>query len=154
MTNPSFLNVVGREVRQDKNGRNYAYLTVKGDDVETFVFPGGRTITAVKPSKVTAVTGYEENYLGVQDFAWSLNKGQVAMGSIVTRNVASYDITGQDGVIRTVNTYSAVVFGDTRDTVAFEAEVNRVFKAAQHPIANTQEVVTTSVVEQVESIKG
>ena len=150
---PSLLNVVSREVRESKTrkGFNYAYLRVKGDDIETFVLPGGRVITAKKEVRETGTIAWEQNNLPTptQDFGWTLSKGDTVMGAIVTRNVAPYDLDG-----RQVSTYSCVVFADTRNTDEFEAKVRQAFKAAQHPIANTQEVVTTSVVEQVESIKG
>ena len=155
MTNPSFLNVTSVDNnRTDKNGRKYSYIAVKGDDVETFVFPGGRVVTAIKPAKESAFTAYEENYLGQQDLGWNAKSGQTYMGAIVTRNVPSYDITDKKtDITRSVNTYSAVILGDTRDQVAFEAEVRRVFKSAGHNLDYAEAVQAVAEVEVVD-MKG
>lgn len=147
---PNLLDVKSTEIRTDKNNRQYNYVVLSGQEQESFVLPTGKVITAIKPVTSSAVIGYEENYLGNQDFAWNLKAGQTVFGAVVTRTVPAYDITGQDGVIRTVNTYKTIVFGDTRDTAAFEAEVRRVFKSAGHNLdyaEAVQIVAETSVTD-------
>ena len=150
---PSFLNVVSTEVRESKTrkGFNYAYLRVKGDDIETFVLPSGRVITAKKEVRETGTIAWEQNNLPTptEDFGWNLKKGDTVMGAIVTRNVAPYTIPGND---TQVNTYSCVVFGDTRNVEEFEAKVRQAFKAAQHPITNVVAVETS--VEVVADMMG
>lgn len=148
---PSMLDVKSTEIRQDKNGRSYKHVVLTGLEEESFVLPSGKVITATKPVTPSAVIGYEENYLGNQDFTWTLSKGKTVFGAIVTRNVPAYEITGQDGVTRTVNTYKSVVFGDTRDTVAFEAEVRRTFKAAGHNLdyAEAVQIVAETATEDM-----
>lgn len=136
MTNqlPSLLNVVNREVRtSEKTGNQYAYLRVKGDDIETFVLPGGRIITAKKEARETGTIAWEQNNLPTptKDFGWDLKAGDVAMGAIVTRTVSPYTIPGNE---EQVSTYSCVVFGDTRNTEEFEAKVRQAFKTAGHPL--------------------
>lgn len=131
---PSFLIIVNREVRKSTaNGKNYAYLRVSGPEEETFVLPGNKVVTAKKEARETGTIAWEQNNLPTptQDFGWTLSKGDTVMGAIVTRSVAPYTIPDNDVQ---VNTYSCVVFGDTRNTQEFENKVKQAFKNAGHSL--------------------
>lgn len=137
---PSFLNVKSTETRTDKNEKPYNYVMVAGDEQEVFVLPNGKTFTALKPAQTSAFIAYQENYLGNQDFGWTVKTSDVLMGAIVSRTVAPYEIKGTDGVTRTVNTYKTVVLGDTRDEASFEIAVRNAFRNAGHSLEYVEAV--------------
>ncbi len=147
---PSMLDIVNvSEVREDKNGRSYVNVTVKGDEKQYITLPNGTVIEAHVPARQSAVNAYENNYLDQQDFAWGKPVGTKVLGAIVTKTVAPYEIKGSDDVVRTVTTYSCPVFGNTNNQEEFEVATARAFASGGHPLNSS---ATTPVVE--ETMKG
>ena len=129
------------EVKQDKNTRNYRTITF--GEVRFIETPFGKMVVPASQARTTKINCYENNYLGKMDVGYSdpifnqsnpANGGWFA-GSIETREVEGYDIPTADGGVRTVNTYTTVVFGDT-DSPAFESAVKSAFSSKGHNVVD------------------
>jgi hypothetical protein len=143
--NPEFLTVTRLgEIKADKNGREYRQVFFKGNDVRYIQLPNGKFITAKQEVKETSINAYSKTYLDDKpSFAWGLNVNDVVLGSVVTREVMPYDITDQrTGEVRTVNTYSRIVFGDTTSP-AYNAAVKREFSSQGHPVVEAEQAFVT-----------
>lgn len=145
---PAVLTVVGKsEVKEDKNGRAYVTVTFKGDDEKYITLPNGKVRTVKMKSRTSAKNAYQESYLNEQpDFEWGLKVGDEVLGAIVTRETDEYDIATPDGEIRTVNSYSRVIMGDSTDP-SFETVIKREF-AAQGRIIVNQAQVQPAVIDE------
>lgn len=138
------------EIKNDKNGMKYK--TVSFSEVKYIDTPFGKMLLPSTQAKTTKINCYETNYLGKQDsgFAESLfnaanpTNGGWFMGSIENREVQEYDITAADGGVRTVNTYTTVVFGDT-DSPAYESTVKAAFKSRGHVVMSNNTSVNNTV---------
>jgi len=127
------------EVKLDKNGRKYK--TVSFGEVKYIDTPFGKMLVPSTQARTTKTNCYELNYLGKQDSGYTdamfnaanPTNGGWFMGSIETREVKPYDITAADGSIRTVNTYTTVVFSDT-DSPAHESAVKSAFASKGHEV--------------------
>lgn len=150
------------EVKLDKNGRKYK--TVSFGEVKYIDTPFGKQLVPATQARTTKTNCYELNYLGKQDsgFADPLfnaanpSNGGWFMGSIETREVKAYDITAADGTVRTVNTYTSVVFSDT-DSPAHESAVKSAFASKGHEVMSIDAPVsqTASALENIrQSIAG
>ncbi len=134
-------------VKQDKNGRNYKTVTFTERVMMQTAF--GLLEKPLSQCRSTSLNQYERNYLDQVDPGYSApifnpknpNAGGYFEGKIETRNVREYDIEGRDGGIRTVNTYTTVVFGDTTSP-AWDSTVNSAFKSKGHEVV---EPVNTTV---------
>jgi len=125
------------EIKQDKNTRNYRQVFMQGPGVEYITLPNGKTIEAKTAVKETSINAYEQSYLDDKpEFAWNLKPGDMVLGSIATRAVEPYAIPTPEGEDRIVDTYSRIVFGDTSNAAAYEAAVNREFKAQGHEVVS------------------
>ena len=140
------------EAKQDKNGRNYK--TVAFSEVKHVDTPFGKMLLPASQSKTVKINCYENSYLNKMDAGYAdpifnannpANGGWFA-GSIEAREVVGYDITSADGSIKTVNTYTTVVFGDT-DSPAYESTVKAAFKSKGHEVMAEVQVNNTSVLE-------
>jgi hypothetical protein len=98
-------------------------------------------VVPASQARTTKINCYENNYLNKMDVGYNdpifnssnpTNGGWFA-GSIETREVSGYDIPTADGGVRTVNTYTTVVFGDT-DSPAFESSVKSAFSSKGHNV--------------------
>jgi hypothetical protein len=127
------------EIKQDKNGRNYK--TVTFGEVKFIDTPFGKQLIPATQSRTTKINCYDNNYLGKQDPGYAdpifnnsnPTNGGWFMGGIETREVSGYDIPTADGGVRTVSTYTTVVFGDT-DSPAFESTVKSAFSSKGHNV--------------------
>jgi hypothetical protein len=127
------------EVKLDKNGRKYK--TVSFGEVKYIDTPFGKQLVPATQARTTKTNCYELNYLGKQDSGYAdamFNAANPAnggwfMGSIETREVKPYDITAADGSVRTVSTYTTVVFSDT-DSPAHESAVKSAFASKGHEV--------------------
>ena len=147
-------------VKQDKNGRSYK--TVTFSEVRYVDTPFGSMLMPATQAKSTKINCYENNYLGKQDPGYAepifnqsnAAKGGWFMGSIETRNVEEYDIPSADGSVRTVNTYTTVVFGDT-DSPAYESTVKSAFSSKGHTVTdNATDSTVASHLEQLRQEVG
>jgi len=113
-------------VKQDKNGKNYKTITFQTIGTQMQNVPGVGNVRVSVPTKTSSMNVYEESYLnGKEEFGYSLPVGEYVTGDIVTRTVEPYSITDTNsGEVRTVNTYTAIVLGDT-DAPDFEVLVER-----------------------------
>jgi hypothetical protein len=135
------IKVSQSEIKNDKNQR--PYKTVTFGEVRFIDTPFGKMVVPATQARTTKINCYENNYLGKQDPGYAdpifnqsnpSNGGWFA-GSIETRNVEGYDIPTADGGVRTVNTYTTVVFGDT-DSPAFESSVKSAFSSKGHNVVD------------------
>jgi hypothetical protein len=131
--------VAQSELKQDRNTRNYK--TVTFSEVRFVETPFGKMVVPASQAKTTKINCYENNYLGKMDVGYNdpifnqsnpTNGGWFA-GSIETREVGSYDIPTADGGVKTVGTFTTVVFGDT-DSPAFESSVKSAFSSKGHNV--------------------
>jgi hypothetical protein len=135
------IKVAQSEIKNDKNQR--PYKTVTFGEVRFIDTPFGKMIVPATQARTTKINCYENNYLGKQDPGYAdpiFNQSNPAAGgwfagSIETRNVEGYDIPTADGGVRTVNTYTTVVFGDT-DSPAFESSVKSAFSSKGHNVVD------------------
>jgi hypothetical protein len=140
------------EIKQDKNGRNYRTITF--GEVKFIDTPFGKMVVPATQARTTKINCYELNYLGKQDPGYAdaiFNQSNPAnggwfMGSIETREVEGYDIPSADGGVRTVNTYTTVVFADT-DSPAFESAVKSTFNSKGHALTTADVPTNTQVLE-------
>lgn len=146
------------EIKQDKNGRNYK--TVTFGEVRFIDTPFGKMVVPASQARTTKINCYENNYLNKMDVGYNdpifnqsnpANGGWFA-GSIETREVKEYDIPSADGGVRTVNTYTTVVFGDT-DSPAYESAVKSTFSSKGHEVS-TGALTDSSVAAHLESLRS
>jgi len=127
-------------VKQDKNGRNYKTVTFL--EVVMMNTPFGIVQKPATQSRSNKINCYEKNYLnetpdiGYNDPIFNAAKptaGGLFQGSIETRQVEAYEIPDSEGTMRTVNTFTTVVFGDT-ESPAYETVVKAAFKSKGHEV--------------------
>jgi len=146
------------EVKLDKNGRKYK--TVSFGEVKYIDTPFGKMLVPATQARTTKTNCYELNYLGKQDSGYAdalfnaanPTNGGWFMGSIETREVKPYDITAADGSVRTVNTYTTVVFSDT-DSPAHENAVKSAFASKGHEVM-TGDVSVNKTVSALEALRA
>jgi hypothetical protein len=150
--------VAQSELKQDRNTRNYK--TVTFSEVRFVETPFGKMVVPASQAKTTKINCYENNYLGKMDVGYNdpifnssnpTNGGWFA-GSIETREVGSYDIPTADGGVRTVSTYTTVVFGDT-DSPAFESAVKSAFSSKGHNVVENN-VTESSVASHLAALQS
>ena len=150
--------VAQSELKQDRNTRNYK--TVTFSEVRFVETPFGKMVVPASQAKTTKINCYENNYLGKIDVGYNdpifnssnpTNGGWFA-GSIETREVGSYDIPTADGGVRTVSTYTTVVFGDT-DSPAFESAVKSAFSSKGHNVVENN-VTESSVASHLAALQS
>lgn len=145
------IKIAQSEIKQDKNKRNYK--TVTFGEVKFIDTPFGKMVVPATQARTTKINCYELNYLGKQDPGYAdaifnqsnPSNGGWFMGSIETREVEGYDIPSADGGVRTVNTYTTVVFADT-DSPAFESAVKSTFNSKGHVLSTSEQNVTSAQV--------
>ena len=146
------------EVKLDKNGRKYK--TVSFGEVKYIDTPFGKMLVPSTQARTTKTNCYELNYLGKPDSGYAdamfnaanPTNGGWFMGSIETREVKPYDITAADGSVRTVNTYTTVVFSDT-DSPAHESAVKASFSSKGHEIM-TGDISVNKTVSALEALRA
>ncbi len=152
------IKVAQSEIKQDKNGRNYK--TVTFGEVRYIDTPFGKQLVPALQARTTKVNCYENNYLGKQDPGYAdpiFNQSNPAnggwfMGGIETRGVREYDIPSADGGVRTVNTFTTVVFADS-DSPAYESSVKSAFSSKGHEL-NSDALTDSSVAAHLESLRA
>ena len=145
------IKVAQSEIKNDKNQR--PYKTVTFGEVRFIDTPFGKMVVPATQARTTKINCYENNYLGKQDPGYAdpifnqsnPSNGGWFMGSIETREVEGYDIPSADGGVRTVNTYTTVVFADT-DSPAFESTVKSTFNSKGHVLSTSEQNVTSAQV--------
>jgi hypothetical protein len=152
------VKVAQSELKQDKNTRNYRTITF--GEVRFIETPFGKMVVPASQARTTKINCYENNYLNKMDVGYNdpifnqsnpANGGWFA-GSIETREVGSYDIPTADGGVRTVSTYTTVVFGDT-DSPAFESAVKSAFSSKGHNVVEGN-VTDSSVASHLEALRA
>ena len=150
--------VAQSELKQDRNTRNYK--TVTFSEVRFVETPFGKMVVPASQAKTTKINCYENNYLGKMDVGYNdpifnssnpANGGWFA-GSIETREVGSYDIPTADGGVKTVSTFTTVVFGDT-DSPAFESTVKSAFSSKGHNVVENG-VTDSSVASHLAALQA
>ena len=150
--------VAQSELKQDRNTRNYK--TVTFSEVRFVETPFGKMVVPASQAKTTKINCYENNYLNKMDVGYNdpifnqsnpTNGGWFA-GSIETREVGSYDIPTADGGVKTVNTFTTVVFGDT-DSPAFESSVKSAFSSKGHNVVENG-VTDSSVASHLAALQA
>lgn len=150
--------VAQSELKQDRNTRNYK--TVTFSEVRFVETPFGKMVVPASQAKTTKINCYENNYLGKMDVGYNdpifnssnpANGGWFA-GSIETREVGSYDIPTADGGVKTVGTFTTVVFGDT-DSPAFESTVKSAFSSKGHNVVENG-VTDSSVASHLAALQA
>lgn len=136
-------------VKQDKNGKTYKQVTFRSHSKEVIIDPVLGEISVEGQNKETKVNRYLESYLngkpevGANEPIFNPanpKNGGAFLGDIITREVPAYEIPVMDSLglaqtgTRTVNTYTTVVFGDTRKPAEFEAAVRAAFRNAGHAL--------------------
>jgi hypothetical protein len=137
------------EIKTDKNERKYR--TVTFGEVRFIDTPFGKMVVPASQARQTKINCYENNYLNKMDVGYAdpiFNQSNPAaggwfLGSIETRNVSEYDITAADGGVRTVSTYTTVVFGDTTSP-AYESTVKSAFNSKGHEILSGETSVSAA----------
>lgn len=122
------------EVKKDKNGKNYKTVYFSKIAKQLVHHPLLGDVVVDVPAKPSGINVYEASYLDEsKQFGYDLAIGQYAMGDIVTKTVPEYEITSKTGEVRTVNTYTTVVFGDdTKDN--WNNVVKQAFLSKGHSI--------------------
>lgn len=150
---------VAEEIRQDKNGRNYKYTTFKGLDKEYMDIPGvGKTVVAMK-TRTSVVNLYEKSYLNDQEqFAYSVPVNGFVFGAIETRFVQPYELPDNskdapEGAMKTINTYSCVVFGDSTSPI-WDNTVAQEMKSKGHIVVTSSPEVEELQLSGTDSTKG
>ena len=152
------VKVAQSELKQDRNTRNYRTITF--GEVRFIETPFGKMVVPASQARTTKINCYENNYLGKMDVGYNdpifnssnpTNGGWFA-GSIETREVGSYDIPTADGGVKTVNTFTTVVFGDT-DSPAFESTVKSAFSSKGHNVVEGN-VTDSSVASHLAALQA
>lgn len=150
--------VAQSELKQDRNTRNYK--TVTFSEVRFVETPFGKMVVPASQAKTTKINCYENNYLGKMDVGYNdpifnqsnpANGGWFA-GSIETREVGNYDIPTADGGVKTVSTFTTVVFGDT-NSPAFESSVKSAFSSKGHNVVEGN-VTDSSVASHLAALQA
>ena len=106
----NFCEVVGAELCNDKNGRDYKRVTLgTAATATTYVNPvTGEIHPVLAPSKTVRTIGYKVPYLfdeddtnAVPDYLWNAAVGMVIEGEILRREVMPYDIDGESRTFAT-----------------------------------------------------
>jgi hypothetical protein len=150
--------VAQSELKQDRNTRNYK--TVTFSEVRFVETPFGKMVVPASQAKTTKINCYENNYLGKMDVGYNdpiFNQGNPTnggwfAGSIETREVGSYDIPTADGGVKTVSTFTTVVFGDT-NSPAFESSVKSAFSSKGHNVVESN-VTDSSVASHLAALQA
>jgi hypothetical protein len=150
--------VAQSELKQDRNTRNYK--TVTFSEVRFVETPFGKMVVPASQAKTTKINCYENNYLGKMDVGYNdpiFNQGNPTnggwfAGSIETREVGSYDIPTADGGVKTVSTFTTVVFGDT-NSPAFESSVKSAFSSKGHNVVENG-VTDSSVASHLAALQA
>lgn len=142
MKTMKFLKVTNvSEVKEDKNDVAYKTLRAKAEAFFMIHDPETNKMERVlnPAAKETAFNQWEKSYdsklNGAPDAAYEAKVGSRLAGTIVTRKVPSYEITDSDsGEVKTVDSYTTAVFGDTSEEEAFEIATLATFKRNGHEI--------------------
>ena len=124
------LEVIEIEERQDKNKRNYKYIRLATPSKINGV---------LIPTRETAMTAMENNYLDQKEFGWDFKVGDKVRGELVTREVEEYTIDGN-----TVDSATVLVF-----PLAGQSEVNEI--AIKRAFANKGFILGGAEVEEHEA---
>jgi hypothetical protein len=126
------------EVKMDKNDREYRTIYFKGEE-KVYLNRGGKLLEVNQITRESSTNAYAKSYLNDQpEAAWAFKVGTMVLGAIVTRKVAPYEIPFGENDVRTVDTYTRVVFGDTAKVEEFEALVQREFAAQGREIVDSK----------------
>ena len=139
---PEFVTVSSiSEVKEDKNDVNYKTFRVREESYLTsFDAQTQKVISILNPAaKETGENQWEESYdsslNGAPDKFYNAKVGQKLAGAIVSRPVPTYEIGPDDnGEMKSVDSYTCAVFGNTADEAAFELAIIKTFKRKNHPL--------------------
>lgn len=121
--------VAESQVLSDKNGRNYKTIAFETENQVTIKHPVLGELTAYQTGQTSKMVCYEKNYLNdTMDLGYSEPIGAYFLGDIVTKSVTPYNIKVSEEEVKTVSTYTTIVFGDTTSD-KFNSTVKSVFKA-------------------------
>lgn len=151
MSAPKLLQVVDKELRTDKQGREYALITFEKSTDKKVRLPNGKVIVAKGQTTQGKIVAYDEPYLQNVDHDpnFDLKTGEYVLGDIVKRKVQPYTIESNDGESRVVDTYQCVVLGDTTEEETFELEVERTFRSRDRILLTSEMEDEGVVVEDI-----
>lgn len=131
---PKYLFVTGvRTTKEDgsalidKNDREYKWIDVASIQFNTVVHPltGKKTIAKGK-TRTSAFKAYKKNYLNdEEDYGFNAKVEDAILGDLVVKNTSAYMIDDRE-----VKTATALVIGDSTETVMFAKDTARAFKDA------------------------
>ncbi len=143
----NLLKVSKIEIRKDKNDNPYKYIEVSNYPHKLVIGPDGTNVKVRQMSRTIAITAWDKRIVGEYSFvkapAFDLEEGESFEAEIVTREVPGYEIADNDGEVRTVNTYTCVVFGNSDDKKSFNAAVLQEFSRREHSLSEGPTVQTT-----------
>lgn len=159
------LTVVAIVASIDKNKKKYNNVVVETPSVAMVSTDLGQIAVKVKPRRSSFNT-WEESYLesndGRPDFGYDLSVGDVLAGAIVTRKVLtairdsqdpkvivnyakSYTIENEGRAATITDEYSTVVIGDSTDEQAFNSEIRKTFRRADHPLLDDASIAKVAI---------
>ncbi|KKN88700.1 hypothetical protein LCGC14_0245910 [marine sediment metagenome] len=141
------VKIITKEVLKDKTKVDYAKLGILEERGEKVTDPvTGEQYFAHSDPKKTSFNAWSKKPWDKEgeaspDLGYNLEVGQRILGSVVTRRVTPYDmpVDPDSGEIRSVDTYSCLVKGDTDNAEEFEIAIERQFRANNHPLPSIEE---------------
>ena len=139
----NLLKVNSIEIREDKKGNPYKFIEVANYPHKLMLGPDGTQVKVRQMARTIGITAWDKREVTMEDGtkydfkadpSFALEDKESFAGDIVTRKVPAYDIADDNGEVRTVDTYSCVVFGDTDDKPGFEAAISKEFKRRDHDL--------------------
>lgn len=117
------------KIELDKNKRSYKVITFENENIIKYDHPVLGEIEVYQQGIPSKLVCWEKNYLNeTMDLGYNEKLGSYFLGDIVTKTVTPYDIPVSEEEVKTVSTYTTIVFGDT-DSDKFQSSVKSVFKA-------------------------
>jgi len=87
------------------------------------------------------------------EFGYNLKKDQIVVGAIVSKEVEEYEITDSTtGEVRTVNTYSRVILGDSGQA-SFHSDIVKEFRRQGHELIQIADLEIEQGVGEEEEIE-
>lgn len=121
----------------DTNGNNFKVITFEAPAFKEMVdLETGESVLGLAAPKTCKKCVWESSYLDqTKHYLYDAKPGQPVYGSIYTASTDEYEIKGQDGEIRTVNTYTGFVDALPSDA-DFDSKVNSMLSSAGRELAS------------------
>ncbi len=150
----NLLKVKNIDMREDKNNNPYKYIEVSNYPHKLVIGPDGTNVKVRQMSRTIGITAWDKREVGEYSFAkdpaFDLKMDESFEAEIVTRKVPAYDIVDGEGEVRTVDTYTCVVFGSSDDKSGFEAAISQEFKRRDHDLSASPLSTPATATEQID----